>query len=103
LPSTSERTEVPDFSGKIQDFFPNLHRFLLYAKNALGFSPKKTPLKNAAFVLSEMKGTGQQIFQKISAEKICFCPFRDRGTRKPLGNRGAENAGKHRDNQRHAA
>jgi len=59
------------------------------------------PLKNAVLVLSEVRGTGTAKF--FSAEKSRFCPFRDRGAGKPLGNGGAADAGKHGDNQRQAA
>ena len=67
---------------------------------AVRFSAK-TPLKNAVLVLSEVRGTGTAKF--FSAEKSRFCPFRDRGAGKPLGNGGAADAGKHGDKQRQAA
>lgn len=82
---------------------PSFHhaRILLKCELPLSDFPQKTPLKNAVLVLSEVRGTGTAKF--FSAEKSRFCPFRDRGAGKPLGNGGAADAEKHGDNQRQAA
>src|SRR5699024_12384331 len=95
--SNCERTDPLFFSAVHPGFFQPPFSFLLYKRAAASGHP----LKNAVLVLSEVRGTGTAKF--FSAEKSRFCPFRGRGAEKPLGNGGAADAGKFRDNERQAA